>query len=452
MRGGANEAADVAGIRAVSDERLEFEFVEPLPIFPALLPDGLTAIVRIVPGEGDAGTAIGTGPFVVVRRTADRVVLERNPHHWKEPARLDAIEFRTGMSASAIGSGLRAGEIELARDLSPQDLDAILREPRFRAGLVETPKKGTYFALFNSKSVLGGNLALRRALAGMTRSQDFVWAALGRFAVPATGILPPGILGHDAGRRRPLMPRDEALVLLEEAGLTPPVTLTAAVHPILRDRHKALMAALFAIWKELGVEISIVTTDMKSYLEARSRAGADLLVSRWMADYEDPYDFTFNLFPSGAWSSRSFFSSDETDRLAEEARMESRPAIREGLYRKFEGILLDAPVLIPLFHEVDYRIAGPGVRGLALRSSAPFINYSEIGKSETPAAQVAHEWGGGVLHVPVGGVVPDFDPASMGTFEPAETIPLVFETLTRDVEGGRVVPWLAPDAGAPGGR
>src|ERR1019366_9604391 len=136
-----------------------------------------------------------------------------------------------------------------------------------RAGLVETPKKGTYFALFNSKSALGGNVAFRRALAGVTRSQDFVWAALGRFAVPATGILPPGILGHDAGRRRPLMSRDEALALLEGVGLMPPITLTAAVHPILTDRHKALTAALFAVWKEIGVDVQITPTDMKAYLD-----------------------------------------------------------------------------------------------------------------------------------------------------------------------------------------
>ncbi len=438
-------AAGVAGIRAVSEDRLEFDFVEPLPIFPALLSDVLTAVVRVVPGGNGGETALGTGPFVVTRRTADRIVLERNPHTWKEPARLDALEFRTGMSASAIGSGLRAGEIELARDLSPQDLDAILRDPHLRAGLVETPKKGTYFALFNSRSVLGGNAALRRALAGVTRSQDFVWAALGRFAVPATGILPPGILGHDAGRRRPLMPREEALPLLEEAGLTPPITLKAAVHPILRDRHKALTAALFAIWKDLGIEVKVTTTDMKSYLEAQASADVDLVISRWMADYEDPDDFTFNLFRSGVGYFQSCFSSEETDRLAEEARIESRPSVRESLYRKFEGLLLDLPVFIPLFHEVDYRIAGPGVRGLALRSSAPFVNYAEIGKSEKPAAPVAHEWGGGVLHVPIGGTVHDFDPAFMGTFEQAEVTPLVFETLTRDVEGGRVVPWLASE-------
>ncbi|HTS03885.1 MAG TPA: ABC transporter substrate-binding protein [Thermoanaerobaculia bacterium] len=438
------EAPEVAGIRAVADDRLEIDFVEPLPIFPALLPDVLTAIVRVVPGE-EGERAIGTGPFVVARRTADRIVLERNAHHWKEPARLDGIEFRTGMSASAIGSGLRTGDIELARDLSPQDLDAILREPRLRAGLVETPKKGAYFALFNTRSDLGGNAALRRALAGVTRSQDFVWAALGRFAVPATGILPPGILGHDAGRRRPLLPRGEALALLEEGGLAAPVRLTAAVHPILQDRHKALTAALFAIWRELGVEVAVATADMKAYLDAQARGTADLLIGRWMADYEDPDDFTFALFHSAGGHMRTFFSSPETDRLAEDARMESRPAVREGLYRRYESLLLDDGVLIPLFHEVDYRIAAAGVRGVALRSSPPFLNYPEIGKTEAPSPHTAHEWGGGSLSVPIGGVVNNFDPALMGTFEQAETIPLVFETLTRDVEGGRAVPWLASE-------
>jgi oligopeptide transport system substrate-binding protein len=439
------DAADVRGIRAIGDDRLEFDFVEPLPIFPALLADVLAAIMKIVPAQSGGETVLGTGPFVVVKRTADRIVLERNPHHWKEPARLDAIEFRTGMSASAIASGLRSGEIELARDLSPQDLDSMLREPRFRAGLVETPKKGTYFVLFNCNAADEKSAALRRALAGITRSQEFVWAALGRFAVPATGILPPGILGHDAGRRRPLLPREEALGLLEGAGLAGDIRLTAAVHPILQDRHHALTAALFSIWKEIGVEVSIATSDMKSYLEAQSHGTTDLVITRWMADYEDPDDFTFALFHSAGGDMRALFSSPETDRLAEEARMESRPAIRESLYRKYESLLLETPVLIPLFHEVDYRIAGPGVRSLQLRSSPPFINYAELGKTAAPAAEATREWGGGILHVPIAGVVQSIDPAAMAIMEEAETIPLIFETLTRDIQGGRVVPWLASD-------
>ena len=175
---------------------------------------------------------------------------------------------------------------------------------------------------------------------------------------------------------------------------------------------------------------------MKAYLDAQTRQSADLLIGRWMADYEDPDDFTFALFHSAGGHMKTVFSSPETDRLAEEARMEGRSAVRESLYRRIESLLLESGVLIPLFHEVDYRIAGPGVRGVALRSSPPFINYPEIGKSEAPAAHVTHEWGGGVIHVPIGGVVHDFDPASMAILEQAETMPLVFETLTRDLEAG----------------
>ncbi len=443
------EAPDVPGIRAAADGGLEFDFIEPLPVFPALLTDVVTAVVRAAPGADGAEAVLGTGPFVVTRRAADRILLGRNENYWKEPARLEAIEFRAGMGASAIASGIRSGEIELARDLSPADFDAILRETHLRAGLVETPKKGTYFVLFNFASKAGGSPHLRRALAASTRSQDFVWAALGRHAVPATGLLPPGILGHDAGRRQVLMSREEALALLNSAGLGAPIRLTAAVHPILQDRHRALTAALFAIWKDLGVEVSVETSDMTSYAGARSEAKVDLLLTRWMADYEDPDDYTFNLFRSGVGYYRSFFSSDETDRLAEEARMESRPAVREALYRKFESFLLETPVLIPLFHEVDYRIAGPGVRGLQLRSSPPFVNYAEIGKAASSPVSapvsVPGDWAGGTLHIPIAGTVQSIDPADVALHEQAETVPLAFETLTRDIEGGRVVPWLASE-------
>ena len=79
-----------------------------------------------------------------------------------------------------------------------------------------------------------------------------------------------------------------------------------------------------------------------------------------------------------------YFSSPETDRILEEARAESRPAAREALYRKFEHALLDPAILVPLFHDVDYRIASPSVRGLQLRSAAPYVNYAEIGKAEAP--------------------------------------------------------------------
>ena len=81
----------------------------------------------------------------------------------------------------------------MARDLLPEDLEDILRDARFRQGLVETPKKNTYFVLFNCRTgPHAGDLALRRALSGVVRPRDLVWRTLGRFAAPATGLIPPG--------------------------------------------------------------------------------------------------------------------------------------------------------------------------------------------------------------------------------------------------------------------
>ncbi|HKC25737.1 MAG TPA: ABC transporter substrate-binding protein, partial [Thermoanaerobaculia bacterium] len=431
--------AAISAVEAPSEHRMVIHLVEPLPVFPSLLTDMRAAVTRI---DAGSGRLLGTGPFQIVSHAPERVVLERNTHSWRPPL-LDGIEFRAGLSASAIASGLREGRVELARDLVPEDLDVLLREPRFRAGLVEAPKKGTYVALFNVRGPLGKNLALRRALAGVTRSHDFVWATLGRFALPATGILPPGILGHDAGRRRALLPREEARALLREAGLTPPIELTATVHPILQDRFRALLSTLVDTWRDIGVTLRIENATMEEYIEGLRRARGDVLIGRWLADYDDPDDFGYSLFHSANGQWKEYYSSDAADRILEEARRETSAPAREVLYRRFEGLLLEEAVVVPLFHEIDYRIAAPTVRGVELSTTPPFVNYAHIGKlsaPEVPRGQAA----GGVLTVAVTGDVLSLDPVASLASEAAECLSNVFETLTRNVEG-KVVPWLASD-------
>ncbi len=435
----------VAGIRAGSDGELLIELSESLPIYPALLTDPQTGISR----EKD-GRFFGTGPFQTAEWSKDRIVLERHPLWWKAPpALLDSIEFRTSLSAAAIASGLRSGEIDLARDLLPQDVEEISRDPRFRPGFVETPKKDTYFILFQTSSTVGSNPAMRRALAGVVRAQDLVWSTLGRFALPATGLLPPGILGHDPGRRRPHLAREKAAEMAASSGLTLPLRLKASVHPIFQDRCRALTARIFSAWRDLGVEVDVETPTMAEFLESWGKPGnVGLMLGRWNADYDDPDNFTYSLFHSGNGLLKAYFSSPESDRLLEEARSESRPAAREALYRKFENALLDSDVIVPLLHDVDYRVASPAVRGLELRSSAPFVNYAEIGKVASvpePAEAPLRAWTEGIVHVPIAGDFKELDPVYADTAQQVETLPSIFEALTRDVRGGQIVPWLVSE-------
>ena len=187
---------ELAGILVHSDYKLEIQLPEPLSIYPALLTDYKTGITLSDTDEGkNCGIHIGTGPFRMTSYSPDRIVLERNEKYWKgSSAFLDEVEFRAGLSASDIASGLRSGSIDLARDLSPQDLEEFLRDPRFRGGLVESPRKKYLFPnlQFETFSVTE-NADFRRALSGIC-DHYLVWQTLGLFAQPAFCLIPSWVL------------------------------------------------------------------------------------------------------------------------------------------------------------------------------------------------------------------------------------------------------------------
>ncbi|HVS64789.1 MAG TPA: ABC transporter substrate-binding protein [Thermoanaerobaculia bacterium] len=446
----AGAAEEAAGITVTSDVGLEIALLEPLPIYPTLLTDPRTGISK--PATAAGGLHLGSGPFLLAAHAPDRVVLERHEAYWGgAPPALDAVEFRAGLPSAQIATEFERGELDLARDLLPADLEELLRDRHRRSQLVERPQKFTYFVLFNARTgPLAGDERVRHALAGVVRARDLVWRALGRFAAPAVGIVPPGILGHDPGRRRHPLGRDEARALLAESGAGVPgetVKLRAAVHPLIRDRFGSLLEGLLEVWAELGFEVEIATAEMDSYLESwQQNEGIDLMVTRWMPDIDDPDACTHALFHSAKGQFRAYFCSPETDEILEQARQESRPQARELLYRRFESWLLDRHVLVPLFNDIGYRLAGPRVRGLSLRSIQPQVNYSELGKSESVTSIAAEPLlGGGVLRIPMSGRVTSLDPMTTNLVEEVESLSPVFEPLVRDVGEARIEPWLAED-------
>jgi ABC-type transport system substrate-binding protein len=235
--------------------------------------------------------------------------------------------------------------------------------------------------------------------------------------------------------------------MLRSTGTSDSISLKAAAHPLFLDRYKSLLTRLLSIWSELGVNVEVATPTMASYLESfQNSTGIDLFIGRWNADYDDPDDFTYGLFHSHVGIYRAYISSTDGDQILEEARTESRPGVRASLYRKYEGFLQESGMVLPLFHDVDYRLANSKVRGLTLRGSAPYVNYAEIGKLESAAkATDTLRAGGGTIEVPVTGTLHYLDPSLASTVEDAEVMPSIFETLTRDVGGARIAPWLASD-------
>lgn len=436
-------------------EVLRFVLNDPLPIFPALLTDPLTAIVREVAADGGSHL-LGTGPFRMAEASNERVVLERNPNYWRgTPPRLDRIILDTSLDAKGIAEALRAGELDIARDLLPSDLEVIQRDPRFRPGFVESIRKNIYFLLFNIQGPVAERAEVRGAMSGVVRVQEMVWRTLGRFAQPAVCLLPPGVMGHDPGRRAPACSRESAAALLATAGIKLPLFLRAAIHPIMSDRANELLTAIFSEWRELGIEVTNETPTMEQYLQVWTQPAKnemDLLIGRWNADFDDPDNFTYGLFHSRVGRLRHFFSSAEADELLERGRLDN-PTRRPIYYQRFEEMLREESVLLPLFHDIDYRVASPQVSRLRLTSTPPFVNYDRLGKRESAPSRTKENLSvGGDLHIALPVRLDSLDPKRANIKEHFEAKHNIFESLTQISEGARVIPWLAAFFEAPGGK
>ncbi|MEM1178647.1 MAG: ABC transporter substrate-binding protein [Acidobacteriota bacterium] len=435
----SGKVEDVAGLEVEGPLTLKVHLERPLPIFPALLTDIRTAVAR----GGDHGPE-GTGPFVLSKLADGEVRLRRRARYWRTPARVDRIAVRTGLPAAEVARALRRGDIDLGRDLPPRELEDLLRDPQLRSGLAETIRQNTYFVLFHRNGPQTHLEALRRALMSVVWAPDLVWRTLGRFAQPAVCLLPPGILGHDPGRRPLRLEPAQARALMDAAGLPKRVVLRAAVHPVLHDRYRVLVRALLARWELLGVEVDVVTRDQTTFLASYRRTeGIDLLIGRWNPDYQDPDNFTYNILHSRGGIFRRYFKDPEADALMERARSETDAGRRIDLYHAVEDRLAEHSALMPLFHDVETRLGRPRVQGLKLRGSYPYVEYVQVGVLDKEPAVEATPASKGELHVPISARVESLDPVDRMGSERLEVLATVFETLTRVDRRGRVIPWLA---------
>lgn len=429
----------VAGILAVFDDRLAIQLRERLPIFPSLLTDKRTAVaIETSPGE-----FAGTGPYRFSSFTLDRIILQPNPYSASPPA-VSSLEFRTSLSASDIETGIMDRTLDVASGLLPEHIDRVLRKQP-ASQVLDAPMKNVYFVLFNRNTTAGASFPVRMTLSGLIQPQEIVRRTLGRLAEPAVGVFPPGILGHRPERRARSLPREQAIRLLKSSGFELPLKLKAAVHPVFLERYAALLNELRKTWRELGIEINIAGSDMSSYLEAvRNSDGVDLLIGRWVSDYDDPDDFSYGLFHSTTGEFRHYIASEDLDELAQKARLSSDPDFRELVYREYEDLLLDRYFILPLCHDNDCRYVSSLVKNVRLSGSPPYMNYSELFriKGETLKSPAVLSRKEKVLHVPIPRELRELDPALIFHKLEGDVLACIFDTLTREGEGAQIMPWL----------
>jgi ABC-type transport system substrate-binding protein len=367
------KATDLSGFQIHSARDFTIELTSPVSFFPVLLSDMSTCIVpegtrRPIGGNYKEGAA-GTGPFRIVRfDPGRRLDLERNPFYWRDGyPRSPGLTFDFGKSAAEILSGFRAGRFAMASDLDPADLEALRREPAFAAAYREAPSLSTYFLLFNRHRGPMIEPACRHRLVAAVDAPSLVRQTLGRRAIPAHGLIPPGLLGYEAA------PPAAPGLATPRPDDRPAVEFTAAIHPTFSGEHAAFYNLMDTVLRAAGITIRSATGTIPEYLESWSRGTTDMIIGRWLADYPDTDTFFQGL--RYAWA---HVGSPDLDELINRGRTETDPAARHALYRQLEAILRRDAVLLPLFHEQVYRFARPELEGMSVSFTYPTVAYETL--------------------------------------------------------------------------
>ena len=325
---------------------------------------------------------VGTGPFRVVSfEPGRRLQLEKNPHYWREGyPRSDGIIFRFGMSPEEIRSEFLEGRLSIASDLLPADVEALRRDPRHGSGYRESPRLSIYCVAFNVHRGIFTDPALRRGLAHAIDAAGIVRRTIGRLAVPANGLIPPGLLGHSSssgrGARRtgPLLQEESVNYTVSKEKRE----VAAAVHPLFFGEFAAFYEELTKAFGEMGFAIRAVNETMPDFITHQKNADVDLAVMRWVADYPDADTFVNGILQSDEGILGRMLGSPQIDDLTERGRSEVNPDVRHAIYRQLEDLIARDALLIPLFHEQVYHFVRPEVEGHSLGFALPTVAYENL--------------------------------------------------------------------------
>ncbi|SPJ34123.1 peptide ABC transporter substrate-binding protein [Kushneria phyllosphaerae] len=372
----AGEAApETLGVHALDDHHLEIRLERPTAWFlqaiampeAAPLPEHVLKESErwIVPGN-----TVVSGPFKLSEWSPqDHITLDKNERYYDaDKVSLDEVILYPLEEATAALNRFRTGALDISYTSVPGGRFQQLRQELGDA-LRVSPLVGEYFYMFNLKpdSPLG-DIRVREALNLATRREVITDQLLGMGQTPSYWLVPRVTEGGTKGEM-PMaqLSMDKRMAraheLMKAAGFGPnnPVKLTLRYNTL--EDHKKIAVALAAMWKPLGVEVSLVNAEAASHYAAIREGDFQLARYGMVATINDPYDF-LGSYTTGGSAARSSGYHDETyDQLVEQSSETIDTGERAELLTRAQQRLLDDYALLPLYDYITTALVSERVHG-----------------------------------------------------------------------------------------
>lgn len=303
-------------------------------------------------GERFGQKPICAGPYRFVERVAqDRIVLERDPGHWRAANyAVDRLVFR-GIPDSTIRlTNLRSGTLDLIERLAPTDYKTVQGDRTL--GITEVSSLGYFNITFNMANGarvnpdFAGKRALRDAFAlAIDREAINQVAFDGRFEA-GNQPFPPSSPYYNKALPVPKRDLTAARAQVAASGVAnPTIELLVPTDP-QRQQVAEMMQAMLA---EAGITLKIVQTELMSLL-ARARDGNfEAHLVGWSGRVDPDLNIT-PLLACKAAGNDGRFCSESLETILGEARASGDGALRKAAYDRAIALLLEEKPVLYLYH------------------------------------------------------------------------------------------------------
>lgn len=364
------------GVKAVDDLTLEITLKAPTPYFVDLLAHqtGLPVHPATVQKHGTDFVKpeffVSNGPFVLKEFVPNsHIKAVKNPNfHDAANVKIDTVMFHPTEDRGAALRRFQAGELHSNDDIPTEQVDFIRKElgDQFKVA----PYLGTYYFAVNMKNESLAKKEVRQALS-MAVDRDFLAEEIwGGTMVSAYSLVPPGINNYGepayaSYKDMSQIDREEkAAELLKAAGYGPDKPLKIEIRYNTSENHKNTSVALADMWKPLGVEVTLLNTDLKThYAHLRDKGAFDLARAGWIGDYSDPQNFLFLVESDNDGFNYANYANPDYDKLMDEAAATTDLEKRAEILKQVETIFMDDLPFIPMLYYASKNLVSPKLKG-----------------------------------------------------------------------------------------
>jgi len=365
----------IAGLQIIDRYTLRITLNEPdLNFLHILAQQNLAAVAReVVEAYGDdiGQHPVGTGPYhLVERHVGSRLVFARNPNYREEYFQgkrlpmIDRVELSYTVEDQPIWLAFLARDLDMIGNVPVSFMLQAMPNRRLapnlaREGIVAQTYvyPAIWFDSFNLKDpVVGGytpgRIALRRAIALAFDRKQAIDIIFNGAALPANGLVPTGVAGHDAGAVTTVFDHDiaKAKALLDMHGYVDrdgdgwreapdgsplAITFASPSQPRFRPWDELWDKA----FRNLGVRMALTKMHQSDLTKMLMAGKHQLAFNAWNMDFPDGEDFFILLYgPASGSANQSFFELPAYDKLFDQARALTDSPERNNLYREMDKL------------------------------------------------------------------------------------------------------------------